>query len=198
MRGLLVAAEAHAREVGLDEAGVDDRDPDRPAEQVFAQRVGEASNGVLRGDVERRVRVRLPPRDRADVHDVTALVQVRQREPGDPDEPVHVRLEDGPLVLLAALVEGIAAERETRRVDEHVDAAAELLDGTLDEALAARRIGHVELDRGVGVDPLGTACAAGYPRSFRPERRDGRRADAARGAGDDRGLAFERSHARGA
>ena len=38
-RLLLVAAEAHAREVGLDEARRDGRDADRPAEQVLAERL---------------------------------------------------------------------------------------------------------------------------------------------------------------
>src|SRR5919198_2375818 len=43
VRLLLVAAEPHDREVRLDEPRVDCRDPDRPAEQILAQRVREAA-----------------------------------------------------------------------------------------------------------------------------------------------------------
>ena len=57
-------------------------------------------------------------------------------------------------------VERVAAEREARGVDEDVD-AAELLDGRVDEALAARRVGDVELERddrcGNPFDPAGAA-----------------------------------------
>src|SRR4051795_5391746 len=39
LRLLLVAPEAHAREVGLDEAGIDGGQPDRAAEQILAESV---------------------------------------------------------------------------------------------------------------------------------------------------------------
>src|SRR5206468_13133763 len=75
-RLFLVAAEADAREVGLDEPRVDGREPDRAAEQVLAERVGEAAHRPLGGDVERGVRVRLAAGDRAEVDDVAAVAQV--------------------------------------------------------------------------------------------------------------------------
>jgi hypothetical protein len=47
LRLLLVAAEADAGEVRLDEAGIDGRQPDRTAEQVLTERVGEAAYSEL-------------------------------------------------------------------------------------------------------------------------------------------------------
>ena len=138
-RLLLVAAEADAREVRLDEARVDRREADRTAEQVLAQRVGEAAHGELRGDVDGGVLVRLAPGDRAHVDDVAAVADVRQAEARHPQHAVHVRLEHGRLVLLAARVEGVAAEAEAGVVDEDVE-PAERLDRRVDEALAARGV----------------------------------------------------------
>src|SRR5437764_8612387 len=65
LRLLLVTAEADAREVRLDETGIDGREPDRAAEQVLAERVGEAAHGELGSDIHRRVLVCLAPSDRA-------------------------------------------------------------------------------------------------------------------------------------
>ena len=64
------------------------------------------------------------------------------------------------LVLLGRLVERRAAEREPGVVDEDVD-AAELLDRRCDEARAARRVGDVELERDIRLEPLDAARAAG-------------------------------------
>jgi hypothetical protein len=89
---LRVAAKADEREVGLDEPRVDGRDPDRPAEQVLPQRIGEAAYRELGGDVERGVLVRLAARDGAEVDDVPAVPEVRQAEPRHADQPGHVRL----------------------------------------------------------------------------------------------------------
>src|SRR6476646_12041926 len=50
-RLLLVAAEANTGEVGFDETGIDGGQPNRTSEQVLAERIGEAANGELRGDV---------------------------------------------------------------------------------------------------------------------------------------------------
>ena len=129
---------------------------------------------------------------------MAAVAQVREREPRHADQPVHVRLEHRLLVGLVALVERIAAEREAGRVDEHVEPAAESLHGLLDEALAARGIGDVELERDLRVDPVDAPRPAGDARGFATERGDDCRADPTRGAGDDRGLAVERGHGRGA
>ena len=46
-RLLLVALEADEREVGLDQAGRERGDPDRPAEQVLAQRLAELATADL-------------------------------------------------------------------------------------------------------------------------------------------------------
>ena len=129
---------------------------------------------------------------------MAAVAQVRERETRHADQPVHVRLEHRPLVGLGALVERVAAEREAGGVDERVEPAAESLHGLLDEALAARGIDDVELERDIGVDPIGPAGAARDAHPLAAERGERGRADPARGAGDDRGLAVERSHGRGA
>src|SRR6185437_12412972 len=97
------------------------------------------------------------------------------------------------VVLVGCLPEGLAPESEAGVVDEDVD-PAEPGNRVLDEAAAARRIAHVELERDVGVDPVDAPRAAGdlgacfAQRTYRP------RAEAARGAGDDRPLAVEPAH----
>src|SRR5689334_14937501 len=53
---LLVAAKPDAGEVRFDEARIDGGQPDRPAEQILAQRVREAADRVFRGDVDGGVR----------------------------------------------------------------------------------------------------------------------------------------------
>src|SRR4029077_7093506 len=86
-----------------------------------------------------------------------------QAEARHAQEAVDVRLEHGLLVFLVAGVEGLAAEAEAGIVDEDVE-ASELVDSLLDEALAARRVGHVELERDLRLELLGAASAAGDPR----------------------------------
>src|SRR3954470_3997386 len=144
LRLLLVAAEAHTREVGLDEAGIDCAQPNWPAKQVFAEGVREPAHSELGSDVDGRVLVRLPPGDRAEVDDVPAVRDVRQAKPGHPHQAVDVRLEHGLLVFLSAFPERIAAEAEAGVVDEDLD-RAELRNGVLQEALTTLRIGDVEL-----------------------------------------------------
>ena len=190
---LLVAAEAHAREVRLDEARVDGGDMDRAAQQVLAQRVGEPAHRELRGHVDGRVLVRLPSRDRAHVDDVAAVAQVRQAEAGHAHQPVHVGLQHGLLVLLAARVEGIAPKAKARVVDEDVE-PAQLAHGLLDEALAARGVGHVELELELRLELIGPPRAARDRRARLGQGVRNGGADPARGAGDDRGLALEPSH----
>ena len=73
---------------------------------------------------------------------------------------MHVRLEHGLLVLLAARVERVAAEAEAGVVDEDVE-PAERLDRRVDEALAARGVGDVELERDLGLELVDAAGAAG-------------------------------------
>src|SRR5207247_6071734 len=72
-RRLRIAAEADARELRLHKAGVDRRDVDRAAEEIFAQAVSEAAHRELGGHVDRRLLVRLPACGRAEVDDVTAV-----------------------------------------------------------------------------------------------------------------------------
>src|SRR5206468_3579939 len=95
---------------------------------------------------------------------------VRQAEARHPDEPVHVRLEDRPLVLLARGLERLASEREPGRVHEDVE-RAELLHGALDEAGAAPRVGHVGLARDVALEAVGPARAARATLRARPDPR---------------------------
>src|SRR5581483_5881845 len=105
---------------------------------------------------------------------------------------VHVRLEHAALVFLRRLVDGVAAEREPRRVDEDVARP-----GLVDEALATRRFGDVERKLDVGLEPLDAARAADDSGTFGRELSRGRSADAARGSGDDRRLAVQLAHGAG-
>src|SRR5262249_31051470 len=115
-----------------------------------------------------------------------------QHEPGHAHEPVDVGLEDGALVLLRRRGEGIPAETETRGVHEDVDGP-----GRVDEALAARGIGDVELERDLRLEPLDAARAADDLHARLGEHARGRGADAARRAGDDRGRSLEPAHGPG-
>ena len=191
VRLLLVALEADDGELGLREPRVDGGDPDRPAEQILAQRVREAAHRELRGDVRRRALVRLPPGDRAHVDDVPVLGDVRQYQPRHAHEPVHVGLEDGALVLLGRVVERSATEREAGVVHEDVDSAAELLDRRRDKARAAVHVGDVERQRDLRLQPLGAACAAHDADAELRQPARGGAAEAGRGAGDDRRPAGE-------
>ena len=116
---------------------------------------------------------------------MAAVSEVRQTQARDPDQAVDVRLEHDLLVRLRRLVEGVAAERKPGAVDDDVE-AAELGRGPLDEALAARGIGDVELERDLRVDPLDATSPAGHAHSLGSERAHDRGADPARRAGDDR------------
>ena len=63
------------------------------------------------------------------------------------------------------------------------------------EALAARRIGDVELDGDVRLEPLDSPRTADDAGALGREQARRRGADSARGARDDRGLAVEPAHA---
>ena len=76
LRLLLVTAKANQRELRLDEPGVDGRHVNGPAEQILAEGVREATDCELGGDIAGRVLVRLPARDRADVDDVAAIMDM--------------------------------------------------------------------------------------------------------------------------
>ena len=121
---------------------------------------------------------------------------MRQAESRHSHDRVHVRLEDRALVLLRRLVEGVAAKRETGVVEEDVE-AAEALDRLGDEALATLDVGDVELELDLGLEPLDAAGAAGDADARIGELPGRRLADAARRAGDDRGLALESRHGAG-
>jgi hypothetical protein len=174
---------------------------DRAAEQILPQRVGEAAHRELRRDVKRSTVIRLPTGDRADVDDVAAVGQVRQAEPRHSDQPVDVRLQHDLLVFLAALVKEVAAKGEARVVHEDVE-SVEALHCARHEAGGALRVRDVQLD--------GNEAVAEVPEPIEPARADGDgcslagkglrrgRTDAARGAGDDRLLAVQRAHGRGA
>src|SRR6266508_2566557 len=111
---------------------------------------------------------------------------MRQAEPRHADQPVDVRLEHYPLVLLGAGVERIAAQCKPGGVDEDVD-AAQLLRRFGHETLAALRVGDVELQRRDGRrDPVDAARPADDAGTLAGKGLRGRRADPARRPGDDR------------
>ena len=174
--------------------GVHGRDPDRPAEQVLAQPVHEPAEPELRRHVRGRVLIRLAPCHRAREEDVPAVTDVRQAEPRDAERAVDVRVQHRRLVLLGGLVERIAAECEPCVVVEDVD-ALELGDSPPDERGARLLVPHVEREGDVGVDTLDATRATDDPDARLAQLPHGRCADAARGAGDDRGLPGE-LHAR--
>src|SRR5436190_5936728 len=195
LRLLLVAAETDSREVRLDEAGIDRRQPDRPAEQVLAERVREAAHGELRGDVDGGVLVGLAAGDRAHVDDVPAVADVRQAETRHPDQALDVRLQHGLLIFFGRLPKGVAPEAEAGVVDEDVK-PAELADRGLDEPLAAFLVSNVELELDLRFELVDAAGAAGDASAFARERGRRRGADAARGARDDCCLSSEARHNR--
>ena len=119
----------------------------------LAKRVREPAHGELRGDVQRAALVRLAACDRADLDDVAAVADVREAEAGHPDQPVDVRLEHDPLVLLRGVPERVAAEGEPRRVDEDVE-PAETVHRLGHEALARGRVGDVELEVEIALQEL--------------------------------------------
>jgi hypothetical protein len=193
LRPFLIASEADLGEVRLDEAGVDRRQVDRPAEQILPQRVRETAHGELRGDVDSGVLVRLTAGDGADVDDVAAVADVRQAEPGQAEHPEHVRLDHRRLVLVGRFPERLAAQAEPRIVDEDVD-SAEVGHGALDETLGARLVRDVEVERVEAVpvrEQLGAAGADGNTRASLGKRMRSGRPDPARGAGDDSRLVLE-------
>src|SRR6266545_1966407 len=111
---------------------------------------------------------------------------MRQAESRHADQPVDVRLEHGPLVLLAAGVERVAAQCKPGSVDENVD-AAQLLRRLRDEALAALHVGYVQLQwRDRRRDPVDAARPADDAGTLAGKGLRGRRANPARRPGDDR------------
>jgi hypothetical protein len=132
---------------------------------------------------------------------VAAVGQVRQAQPRHADQPVDVRLEQDLLVFLPALVEEVAAEGEAGVVDEDVQ-SLEALDRARHEAGRALRVRDVQLEGDEAVaelpEPVEPARANGDGCSLAGERLRRGRTDAARGAGDDRLLALQRTHGRGA
>ena len=153
LRPLLVAVEAHGREVGLDEAGRDVRHAHRPALQVVAQRSRVPVHGELRRDVRRAVRVRPDAGDRAEVDDVpvaarrsgaagraasSASARARSsRSPrarrSSPASQTGSRPRASPALLTRM---SMPAELGERRLDEALAAAAGI--GDVEVAVAAR------------------------------------------------------------
>ena len=124
-----------------------------------------------------------------------AVAQLWQAEPRHPDQSLDIRLEDDALVFLRARVEGISAERQPGAVDEDVQA---INDRFGDEALAARRIGDIELVSLDGrLDQVGAASTADHTGTFTSERPRGGGSDAARGARYDGDLSLQAGHSGG-
>ncbi len=116
--------------------------------------------------------------------------------------PDDVGLPDGLVVLVASLDERRPAERQTRVVDEDVDAAVGA-DDIADERLRALPVRHVErrsemalaLELGQHVvEPLDPPGAERDLYALPRERQGGRATDPARGAGDDRRAVGEGGH----
>ena len=190
IRLLLVALEADEGELGLDEARIDGRDPDRAPEQVLPQRVGEAAHGELRGDVRGAAGICLAAGDRAHEEDVPLVADVREHEPRHPHHAVDVRVHHPLLVVGGRLGERCPPEREPGVVEEDVD-PAELGDRRLDERGRVGLVGDVDLERDVGLDPLDPSRAAGDADPGLAQLAHRRSADPGGGAGDDRRLAVQ-------
>src|SRR6476620_4489430 len=126
---------------------------------------------------------------------MAAVADVRQAESCHPDQAVDVGLEHSLLVLFASLPEGVAAEPEAGVVDEDVE-SAELAERDVDELFAALPVRDVELELDLGLQLVDPPRTAGDASTLPGECGRGRRADAARGARDDRGLSLEARHNR--
>ena len=120
---------------------------------------------------------------------------MRQAETRYANQAVDVRLDLRLFVCFGRLPERVAAEAEAGVVDEDVQ-SAELADRDLDEPLAALPVGDVELELDLGFQLLDATGAAGNADALSRKGGCGRGADAARGAGDDRGLSLEARHNR--
>jgi hypothetical protein len=175
--GRLVALEPHDGELRLDEPGIDRRDPDRPPEQVLAERVGEPPDRELGGDVRGAARVRLPAGDRPHEDDVPLVTDVRQNEARHAQHPIHVRVHDPLLVGRGRLRERRPSECEARVVEEDVD-PAELRDSGLDERGRHGLVGDVERQHDVGLDPLHPPRPGRNTSTRLAQLADGCRADA--------------------
>ena len=186
--GTLVAAEPDDGELRLDEARVDRRDPDRPAQEVLPEGVREAADGEFRGDVRRPVRVGLPPGDRAHEHDVALVAEVGQCESSDAEDAVDIRVQDTLLVVGRRVGERCPSERQTRVVEEDVH-STEPGYRLLDERRRARLNGDVEWKRQIGVDPPCPPGPAGDAHTGLAQLAHGGGADPGRGTRDDRALA---------
>jgi hypothetical protein len=104
-----------------------------------------------------------------------------EHETRHPDKSVDVRLEDGPLVLLGRFGHRRATEGQPGRVHEYVNGP-----GGIDETLAARRIGHIELEGDIRLQPFDAAGTTDHPSPRREEPARCGCADPTRRSCDDR------------
>src|SRR5581483_11242436 len=110
---------------------------------------------------------------------------------------VDVGLDHPLLVVLARLPERVAADRTAGVVDEDVE-PAEGLERAVEEALAARGVGDVQLVNEVAFEALDSARADRDLDAVLAQQPRGRGADPRGRARDDRGLSVERRHGDGA
>ena len=191
-RLLLVAAEANGRELGRpDEPRRDVRDPDRPAEQVLAQRAREAR--ARRPSRSRRAR-RSGTRQMPAIEPMFTMWPPSRRW-GRQSRVMRMR----PWTFVSSTVSSSASvesskgsrPRERPALLTRMSMPPSSATARADERRAALGIGHVERQREVGVDLLDAARPAGHARALGAQRADGRRRrsrlDAPR---DDRGLPF--------
>ena len=124
-RLVLVAAEAHAREVGLDEPRGDVRDPHRLPLKVVPQRARVPVHRELRRDVRRPVRIRPDPatEPRLTMWPAPESTRCCTHSRGDPHQPEDVGDDHFALVLVLRLPHGVAAASKARVVDQDVEAA---------------------------------------------------------------------------
>jgi hypothetical protein len=206
---LLVGDTGVAGDAGLDATRVDDGHADLVAgdEQLLAQRLAEAADGVLAGVVEALTRHRDEAEERGDVDDVAVAGrdQVRQELLGavhdtpevDADDPVHV---------LVVEVDDVTGERDARVVDDHVD-PSELLGHRGGVRRERGPVGDVELvcAHGLGARGLGEGPGLGETGLVDVGQREVRAAagevqregaaDAGAGTGDDDDLVIQGLHA---
>ena len=185
----LIAVEADERELGLDQARRDLGHPDRLAEELKAKRAGERVDGMLGSGVARAAGVDLDSGNRADHDDVPTSAPLERRQEGlrHALDAQDIRFEHLEPLRFVRLGHRLEAQRPARGVDDHVD-----LVKRGGERLDRRRVGDVELDRfaaNLGGELAAALDAPGSGNRVEARGCEGanrRRADAARGPGDER------------
>ena len=184
----------------IDDAWVHERDADAGALELVGEALAESRERELGGAIDSVIARADPPRDRGDVDHVpvAARQHLRENRAGEVERAVQVGLEDGRDLLGTGLEKGQVAP-DTSVVDEKRNGPEALAhgrhryrDGGGIAHVAGKRRALPGRERG---DDLGQTVGAAGDES---DRRAGgrqvarkRRADAARGAGDERRRPFD-------